>query len=290
MLDCLVCFVCGWQLCRLADRLPAILLHWHREAFRLLWRWKSRSRGGRPRISRELIDLIRRMSRENPLWGAPRIHGELMKLGFQLAQSTVSKYMIPRHGRPTQTWMTFLRNHSDAIAAIDMLAVRTFAFERLYAFIVLAHDRRRILHIEVARHPTALWLAQQITEAFALNPIPLFLVRDNDGAYGAIFRRKLRALGIRDRPTMPHSPWQNGYVERLIGSIRRECLDHFIIFSAGHMRRVLINYAAYHNSDRTHLALQKDAPDSRPIERNGRIASRPILGGLHRRYCRTCPA
>ncbi len=162
----------------------------------------------------------------------------------------------------------------------------TLTFERLYAFVVLAHRRRAILHVEVTDHPTARWLALQITEAFAGTKVPDWLVRDNDGAYGHVFRRRLRAMGIRDRPTKPQSPWQNGHVERLIGSIRRECLNHFIIINAAHLRRVLEAYARYYNEDRTHLALFKDSPHSRPIERDGAITSRAILGGLHRRYRR----
>lgn len=229
------------------------------------------------------------MSRENPLWGAPRIRGELLKLGFRVSRSTVSIYMVPRGDRPVQTWTTFLRNHAPDIAAIDMLTVPTLGLGRLYALIVLGHGRRRILHVEVTSHPTALWLARQISEAFPWDEAPRYLVRDNDGAYGLVFRRRLRAMGIRDRPTMPHSPWQNGHVERLIGSIRRECLDHLIVLNAGHLRRVLKTYADYYNNDRPHLALDQDSPDPRPVEAHGRLSSRSILGGLHRRYYRTPP-
>ena len=226
------------------------------------------------------------MSAENPLWGAPRIHGELLKLGFHLAQSTVSKYMFPRGERPAPGWTTFLRNNAEAVVAVDMLTVPTLTFERLYVFVVLGHGRRAILHIEVTDHPTALWLARQITEAFPWDEAPRYLVRDNDGAYGLSFRRRLRVMGIRDRPTMPYSPWQNGYVERLIGSIRRECLDHQIIYGAAHLRRVLRSYAEYYNNDRTHLGLAKDTPHSRPVEAAGAIVSQPVLGGLHHRYGR----
>jgi transposase InsO family protein len=275
-------FVCG----TLSVRLPARLARWHREAWRIWWRRKSRHRGGRPRIDRELIGLIRRMSAENPLWGAPRIHGELLKLGFRVSQSSVSRYMLPRAGRPTQGWTTFLRNHADAIAGIDMLCMPTLGFRRLYAFVVLSHRRRTILHVEVTDHPTARWLAHQIGEAFATDALGMFLVRDNDGAYGLEFRRRLHAMGIRDRPTMPHSPWQNGHVERLIGSIRHECLDHLIILDAAHLRRVLQAYARYYNESRTHLALEKDSPNGRAVEPLGPIRSQPLLGGLHRRYRR----
>jgi transposase InsO family protein len=280
-------FICGcmltWGVLRLG---PTIVLRCHRIAVRAWWRWISRSRGGRPRISRELIELIRRISRENPLWGAPRIHGELLKLGFHVAQSTVSKYMVPRSRRPQQGWKTFLRNHAHEIAAIDMLTVFTADFTRLFAVVVLGHGRRKLLHIEVTDHPTSLWLRQQVTEAFPWDMAPTFLIRDNDGAYGPVFRRRLWAMGIRDRPTMPHSPWQNGHVERLIGSIRREYLDHVVVLNAAHLRRVLTNYAGYYNNDRTHLALGKDAPNSRCSETKGVVVSRPILGGLHHRYGR----
>lgn len=276
-------YLLGWGTALLR---PTILVYWHQAYCRARWRWICRRRGGRPRIERELIDLIRRMSRENPLWGAPRIHGELLKLGFHVAQSTVSKYMIPRRLRPQQGWKTFLRNHAHEIAAIDMLTVWTFGCERLHALVVLGHGRRPVLYTEVTAHPTAEWLAQQMTEAFPWDTTPRFLVRDNDGAYGRVFRRRLWAMGIRDSPTMPHSPWQNGHVERVIGTFRRECLNHPIVFNAADLRRVLDAYADYYNNDRTHLAIGKDAPHSRAVEAKGVIVSRPVLGGLHHRYSR----
>lgn len=267
-------------------RLRLHLPRWHRELFRRYWRWRSRRRGGRPPLDPELIALIRQMSWENPLWGAPRIHGELLKLGFRLSQSTVSKYMLPRRRWPSPSWTTFLRENRRAIASIDMMTVPSLLFSRLYAFIVLAHDRRRILHIEAADHPTALWLGAQIMEAFRLNPAPLFLVRDNDGLYGGAFRQALRDIGVRDSPTQPHAPWQNGHVERLIGSIRRECLDHYVVWSAAHLRTVLRAYADYCNGHRTHLALKKDSPQARAVERTGRIVAERVLGGRHHRYRR----
>jgi transposase InsO family protein len=193
---------------------------------RAYWRWKSRGRPGRPRVSRELRELIQRMSKENPLWGAPRIHGELLKLGFEIAESTVSKYMIRRRGPPSQTWRTFLRNHAHAIAAIDLCVVPTLTFECLFAFLVVGHGRRQLLWFAVTRHPTAEWLAQQIVEAFPWGSAPTYLLRDNDGAYGQAFTSRIRAMGIRDRPISRRAPWQNPYVERLIGTLRRECLDH----------------------------------------------------------------
>jgi transposase InsO family protein len=265
---------------------PETVLRWHRAGFKRLWRWKSRHRAGRPRIDRGLRDLIRQMSRENPLWGASRIHGELLMLGFEVTQSTVSKYMMRPSKPPSQTWKTFLRNHAEAIAAIDMCVVPTLTFERLFAFLVLGHGRRQILWFEVTRHPTAEWLARQITEAFPWISAPAFLVRDNDSAYGDVFTSRVRAMGIRDRPISPGSPWQNGCAERLIGTLRRECLDQVVIFGEVHLRRVLSAYAVYYNQTRTHLALQKNAPVKRPIQRFGRIAAIPVLAGLHHQYVR----
>jgi transposase InsO family protein len=265
---------------------PATILRWHRCGFRAYWRWKSRARPGRPRVECELRDLIRRMSEENPLWGAPRIHGELLKLGFKVAESTVSKYMMRRRGPPSQTWRTFLRNHAEAIAAIDLCVAPTLTFERLFAFLVLGHGRRQLLWFAVTRNPTAEWLAQQIVEAFPWNRAPTYLVRDNDGAYGQAFTRRLRTMGIRDRPTSPRSPWQNPYAERLIGTLRRECLDHVLIFGERHLRQILALYSSYYNQTRTHLALGKDAPLRRTVQGSGAIIATPILFGLHHHYAR----
>jgi transposase InsO family protein len=218
---------------------PETVLRWHRAGFRIYWRWKSRKRVGRPRIDRGLRDLIRRMNQENPLWGASRIHGELLMLGFEVAQSTVSKYMVRGQRPPSQSWKTFLRNHADAIAAIDLCIVPTVTFERLFAFLVIGHDRRRLLWVEVTKHPTAEWLARQITEAFPWATAPSYLIRDNDRAYGHVFTCRVKAMGIRDRPISPGSPWQNGIAERLIGTLRRECLDHVVIFGERHLRCAL---------------------------------------------------
>jgi hypothetical protein len=265
---------------------PETILRWHRAGFKVFWRWKSRNRAGRPQIDRGLRDLIRRMSRENALWGASRIHGELLMLGFQVAQSTVSKYMVRCQSPPSQTWKTFLQNHAEAIVAIDMCVVPTLTFDLLFAVLVLGHGRRQLLWFEVTRHPTAEWLARQITEAFPWASALAYLVRDNDRAYGHTFRRRVRAMGIRDRPISPGSPWQNGIAERLIGTLRRECLDQIIIFGETHLRRVLASYAAYYNQTRTHLALQKNAPLRRAVQRSGAIVAIPILAGLHHQYVR----
>jgi hypothetical protein len=187
---------------------------------------------------------------------------------------------------PSQTWKTFLRNHAEAIAAIDMCAVPTLTFDLLFAFLVLGHGRRQLLWFEVTRHPTTEWLARQITEAFPWTSAPAYLVRDNDRAYGHVFTSRVRAMGIRDRPISPGSPWQNGHVGRLIGTLRRECLDRVLIFGEAHLRRILSAYAAYYNQARTHLALQKEAPLHRVVQRSGVIVAIPILAGLHHQYVR----
>ena len=268
------------------DHPPETLVRWHRAGFRCYWRWKSRSRGGRPQIEADLRALIRRMSIENPLWGAPRIHGELLKLGFEVAQSSVAKYMVKRRGPPSQGWRTFLRNHAPDIAAMDLFVVPTIGFDLLYAFVIVRLDRRDLVWINVTTNPTAEWIARQITEAFPWNEAPRYLIRDRDRIYGAVVTRRLRAMGIRDKPTAPASPWQNGFAERLIGSIRRECVDHFIVLGEAHLRRILRAYARYYNDIRTHRSLDKDAPVSRPVQRTGIISSHAILGGLHHHYVR----
>src|SRR5438105_4367338 len=256
---------------------PETILRWHRAGWKAFWRWKSGKRAGRPKIDRGVRDLIQRMSKENPLWGASRIHGELLMLGFEVAQSTVSRYMVRRRNPPSQSWKTFLRNHAEAIAAIDVCIVPTLTFDLLFAFLVLSHGRRQLLWFEVTRHPTAEWLAQQITEAFPWSSAPAYLVRDNDRAYGRVFTSRVRAMGIRDRPISPGSPWQNGIAERMVGTVRRECLDRMLIFGESHLRRVLASYAAYYHQARTHLALGKDAPLGRATQRSGVIDRHPNL-------------
>src|SRR5215468_5068400 len=208
---------------------PETLVRWHRAGFRCYWRWKSSSRGGRPQIEAELRALIRRMSIENPLWGAPHIHGELLKLGFEIAQSSVAKYMVKRRRPPSQGWRTFLCNHAPDVAAMDLFVVPTIGFELLYAFVIVRLDRRDLVWINVTAYPTAEWVAHQITEAFPWNEAPRYMIRDSDCIYGAVVTRRLRAMGIRDKPIARASPWQNGFAERLIGSIRRECVDHMIV-------------------------------------------------------------
>ena len=265
---------------------PETLVRWHRAGFRRYWRWKSRRRGGRPPVETELRALIRRMSIENPLWGAPRIHGELLKLGFEVAQSSVAKYIVKRRVPPSQGWRTFLRNHAPDIAAMDLFVVPTIGFDLLYALVIERLDRRDLVWINVTTNPTAEWVARQITEAVPWDMAPCYMIRDRDPVYGTVVTRRLRAMGIRDKPIAPASPWQNGFAERLIGSIRRECLDHIIVLGEVHLRRILKSYARYYNETRTHLALDKDAPLSRTVKRAGRILCRPILGGLHHEYVR----
>ena len=218
---------------------PETLVRWHRAGFRRYWGWKSRRRGGRPPVETELRALIRRMSIANPLWGAPRIHGELLKLGFEVAQSSVAKYMVKRRVPPSQGWRTFLRNHAQDIAAMDLFVVPTIGFDLLYAFVIVRLDRRELVWINVTAHPTAEWVARQIAEAFPWNEAPRDMIRDRDRIYGAVVTRRLRAMGIRDKPIAPASPWQNGFAERLIGSVRHECLDHIIVLGEAHLRRIL---------------------------------------------------
>ena len=265
---------------------PETLLRWHRRGFRAYWHWKSWRRGGRPRIDRELRALIRRMSTENPTWGAPRIHGELLMLGIDVSESTVGRYMIRIGRRRSQGWKTFLRNHTAGIASIDLFVVRTISFRLLYGLVIFRHARRRLVRIAVTSNPTAEWIAGQVTEAFPWDEAPCHLLRDRDGAFGAAYTRRIRAMGIRDHPVAARSPWQNGHVERLIGSIRRECLDHVVVSGEGHLRRILKTYAAYYNEVRTHLSLDKDAPNSRRSLKVGGIVAIPILGGLHHQYVR----
>jgi transposase InsO family protein len=249
---------------------PETVIGWHRKGFRLYWTWKSRRRrGGRPPVPSEVRDLIRRMSRENPLWGAPRIHGELLKLGIKVSEATVSKYMSHPPKPPSQTWRTFLRNHANCMASMDFFVLPTATLRLLFVFIVLHHERRRIVHFGVTAQPTAAWVAQQITEAFPWDTAPRYMIRDRDSVYGAVVLARLKVMGIEDVVTAPRSPWQNPFVERVIGSIRRECLDHVIVFNETHLRRILTSYVTCHHGSRTHLSLNKDSPVPRPVEPGG---------------------
>ena len=265
---------------------PETVVRWHRAGFRFYWRWKSSRRSGRPAVSAEIRQLIREMSIANPLWGAPRIHGELLKLGIDLGQTSVAKYMARNKRPPSPGWKTFLRNHADGIVAIDLFVVPTVSFRLLYGLLIMDHGRRQILWLGVTAHPTAEWIANQLTQACSWEPTPSYLIRDRDACYGDVFTRRLRSLGIRDRPTSPRSPWQNGYAERLIGSIRRECLDHVVVFGERHLRHVLSCYIDYYNAARTHLSLAKDTPIPRAVQSVGCIRAHPVLGGLHHQYAR----
>jgi putative transposase len=264
---------------------PATVIAWHRKGFRLFWTWKSRRRMGRPSVPAELRSLIRRMSDANPLWGAPRVHGELLKLGIDVSQATVAKYMSRRHRPPSPTWRTFLANHASQIAAADFFVVPTVRYRLLFVLVILSLDRRRLVHVAVTAHPTAAWTAQQLREAFPNNEAPRFLLHDRDGAFAAV-HATIGGMGIRQLRTAPRSPWQNGYAERVIGSIRRECLDHVIVLNEAGLQRILTQYETYYQHSRTHLGLAKDTPISRPVSALGSIVSLPQVGGLHHRYDR----
>ena len=247
---------------------PETVIGWHRKGFRVFWRWKSRrQRAGRPPTPKEIRGLIGQMCRENPLWGAPRIHGELLKLGIMVSQATVSRYLARARPRkpPSQTWRTFLDNHADCLVSVDFFVVPTATFRLLYGFLVLNHDRRRLVHFGVTANPTAVWIAQQMREAFPWDTAPRYLIRDRDGAYGPEFRATLKAMGIKEVLTAPRSPWQNPYAERLISSVRLECLDHVIVLGEAHLRRILSSYREYYDGSRGHLSLGKDPPDHRSV-------------------------
>jgi putative transposase len=268
---------------------PDTVIRWHRQGFRYYWKWKSRQkRAGRPRVAPEIRELIRQMSASNQLWGAPRIHGELLKLGIKVSQASVSKYMVRHRWPPSQSWRTFIVNHARDIVSIDFFTVPTATFRVLCVFLILDNARRRLLHFNVTEAPNAVWTGQQMVEAFPWDTAPKYLIRDRDGIYGLEFERRVDALGIAQVRIAPRSPWQNPYVERVIGSIRRECLDHLIIFNERHLRRVLREYLDYYHRSRTHLALEKDCPEPRQVEPPGigPTQSSSVLGGLHHRYFR----
>jgi len=268
---------------------PDTLVRWHRKGFRLYWTWKSRRRwGGRPAIDPDVHELIRTMSRNNIGWGAPRIHGELKMLGIGLSESTVAKYMIRHRKPPSQTWRSFLDNQVSELASVDFFTVPTATFRVLYIFIVLRHERREVVHFNATYHPTAEWTAQQLVEAFPFDTSPSYVMRDRDSIYSKQFRTRVKSLGIEEVISAPRSPWQNPYVERIIGSIRRECLNHVIIFNERHLRQVLKSYARYYHEARTHLSLDKQSPVPRSIASPelGKVVAIPHVGGLHHEYRR----
>jgi transposase InsO family protein len=228
------------------------------------------------------------MCRANPLWGAPRIHGELLKLGLEISETRVAKYMIKHREPPSQTWRSFLRNHAKDLVAVDFFTMPTATFRILFVLVVLHHDRRRILHVNVTAHPTAIWTARQLLEVCGCEKAPQYLLRDRDSIYGQRFQRQTHALGMTEVLTAPRSPWQNPYAERVIGSIRRECMNHVIVLGERHLRRILNSYIAYYNKTRTHLSLDKDAPEVRPIypPGHGKVVELKRVGGLHHEYVR----
>jgi len=268
---------------------PETVIRWHRKGFRLYWKWKSRPRWpGRSKVPVDVRNLIRQMSQTNPLWGAPRIHGELLKLGIEASQATVSKYMVRHRKPPSQSWRTFLTNHAKDIVSVDLFTVPTATFRVLFVFVVLSNERRQVVHFNVTDSPSAIWTGQQIVEAFPWDTVPKYLLRDRDGTYGEHFVHRVESMGIKQVLISARSPWQNPYVERVIGSIRRECVDHTIILNERHLRRVLREYFKYYNGSRTHLGLEKDCPRPRVVELPdlGPIDSEPMVGGLHHRYFR----
>ena len=266
---------------------PQTVVRWHQQGFNLYWRWKSRPKtAGRPKIDTEIRNLIRRMCRENLTWGAPRIHSELKLLGFDVSETTVDKYMIRHRKPPSQTWRTFLDNHLQDIVAIDFFTVPSATFRILYVFLVLRHDRRFVVHFNVTANPSADWTAQQTVEAFPDDDAPRFLLRDRDSIYGYDFRSRVKNMGIEEVVTAVRSPWQNPYVERIIGTLRRECLNHFIILNERHLRRILHSYLEYYHEHRTHLSLNRNSPIEREVEQKGEVISIPMVGGLHHRYRR----
>src|SRR6266581_1870222 len=268
---------------------PDTVLRWQRRRFREHWtKLSGRPTRGRPPVNPEIAALVTRMTAANPLWGAPRIHGELLKLGFHVAERTVSRLIPKRRTPPSQTWRTFLTNHVPDLVSLDFFTVPTARLRVLFVFVVLAHDRRRVLNFNVTEHPSAAWTAQQIVDAFPDDSAPSYLLRDRDSVYAHVFRQRVKGMGVGEVLTAPHSPWQNPFAERLIGSIRRECLNHVRVLGERHLRRTLARYFAYYHRARTHLSLDKDAPHGRPIERPelGKVISIREVGGLHHRYVR----
>ncbi len=267
---------------------PDTVVRWHRKGFKLFWKFKSEG-PGRPRADREIRKLVRKMAKANSSWGAPRIHGELLRLGFEVSERTVSSMMPrrPPNSKPSQTWRTFLKNHSRK-CSIDFFTVPTAAFRILFVLVILGHGRRKVVHFNVTSNPTAEWTAQQVVEAFPWNTAPKYLLRDRDLIYGEFFRNRVKNMGIKEVISAPQSPWQNPFIERVIGSIRRECTDHVIVMNEDHLKNVLCSYFEYYHSDRTHLSLEKDTPNGRPIQHRPvgkcKIIDLPRIGGLHHRY------
>jgi putative transposase len=267
---------------------PETVIGWERAGFRMFWRWKSRGRRGRPGKEPELIRLIRRMWAVNPTWGSPRIRDELAKLGLQASTATVRKYRPRARRQPSQNWRTFLQNHAAGIAAMDFFVVPTVTARLLYVLVVLHHERRQIVHFNITDAPTAAWTAQQVVNAFPYETAPEYLLRDRDSIYGSLFVQRVEGMGIKQKLISPRSPWQSPYVERLVGSIRRECLDRIIVFNERQLRTILDSYFAYYHKVRPHRGLSHDSPIPRPVELpvRGNVIEMPLVGGLHHHYLR----
>ena len=269
---------------------PETVVGWHRAGFRRYWRWRSRPRGGRPRITNEIRALVRRMAEENPTWGAPKIHGELQKLGFAVSERTVARYLrrVRRRGGPGKRWLAFLQNHREVIVALDFFTVPTVTFRLLYCLFVIEHGRRKILHFNVTADPTAEWVVQQLREAFPEAAPYRYVILDRDSKFDEDVIDFLRATGLKPKRTSVQAPWQNGVSERWVGSCRREIFDHVIVLNEQHLRRLMRDYVSYYHQDRIHDSLEKDTPNRRPVEHkaaeNASVVSMPRLGGLHHRY------
>ena len=272
---------------------PETVVRWHRAGFRRYWTWLSRHgrlSSGRPRIEKAVRGFVRRMAMENPIWGAPRIHGELKMLGFEVSERTVSRYLPRKRSKPdaVERWRTFLRNHREMIAAMDFFVVPTVTFRVYYVWFAIEHARRRILHFSVTDSPTAFWVIQQLREAFPFDVATRHLIFDRDAIFSAQVVSNLKSLGIEPARTAWRSPSQNGIAERWIGSVRRELLDHVVVLNGRHLRRLLAEYIAYHHEDRTHLSLLKSTPGERPAEKRpdgaATVVALPRIGGLHHRY------
>ena len=269
---------------------PETVIGWHRAGFRLYWRWRSRPRGGRPKITDEIRVLIRRMAEENATWGAPKMQGELLKLGFKVSERTVARYLrrVRRRGDPAKRWLAFLQNHREVIVALDFFTVPTVTFRLLYCFFVIEHGRRRILHFNVTRNPTAEWVVQQLRETFPEASPYRYVILDRDSKFDADVIAFLKATGLEPKRTSVQAPWQNGIAERWVGSVRREILDHVVALNEQHLRRLIRDYVNYHHDDRIHDSLEEDTPNRRPREQqptaSSIVISTPRLGGLHHRY------
>ena len=277
-------FCTGWRE-HLSFITPETIVRWHRQSWRLFWRWKSRSRGGRPHLSSEVRDLIATMSRENRLWGTERIRGELLKPGSVVSNRSIRRYRWRGPGRsPTQTWRTFLRNHAHHLWAADLLSVPTLTFKTLYVLVFSAHGRRELVHVNVTANPTAAWVWRQLIEATSWGQKPRQLLRDRDAVYGHDFRQRARRIGIDAVTTPVRSPRANSIVERVIGTLRRECFDQLIVLDEQHLASVLKEFVSYYNQDRPHRTLGLQTPQLKERPSTGIVRSRQVLNGLHHIY------